>query len=92
MAKQDRSEKKARAKGADPLAEAISVFGRGDYAQAGAMLDALRTEASLSEGAKQQASQLFQATRVERGALYVGLATAGLVLFVVIATMLTQPG
>lgn len=92
MAKSERSEKKGKSKGGDPLAEALLIFGRGDYARARPALAALESAPELSEGAKQQARQLLGATRVERGALLVGLFTLLMVSLVVIVTALTQPG
>ena len=92
MARADRTDKKAKAKGKDPLAEAISIFARGDYAQARPLLWRLSQEPELSEGAKAQARQLEAATRVERGALLVGFASLALLLIVIVTTAVTQPG
>jgi hypothetical protein len=92
MARGERSEKKPKPKGKDPLEEAISVFARGDYARAAPMLERASHDPELSEGAKSQAQALHAATRVERGALYVGLASLALVIIVITATALTQPG
>jgi hypothetical protein len=73
------------------LDAATAVFARGDYARARVMLEAKANDASLSEGAKEEARSLIAATRIEKGTLMVGLACIALFVLVVIVTAILQP-
>jgi hypothetical protein len=75
----------------DPLHEALETFARGDYARARVMLDAKAHDPSLSEGQREEAEELYEATGFERGTLWVGLACLALLILVVVVTVLTQP-
>lgn len=75
----------------DPLAAAIATFARGDYARAKRALAEKMNDAELSEGQREQARELYAATGLERGTLWVGIACVGLLVLVLIVTALTQP-
>jgi hypothetical protein len=74
-----------------PLAIARQLFGIGDIVAARRELTAKAEDARLSEGDRQLARELADATRIDRGALVVGLACIGLLLLVVLVTGLKQP-
>jgi hypothetical protein len=74
-----------------PLADALLVFARGDYARARALLAQKVDDPSLAEGAKAQARELLEATKMERGAFLTGLACAGFYGLVLLVTSLFQP-
>jgi hypothetical protein len=77
---------KAAARGADPLAEGVGAFARGDYVRARALLEPKVNDASLSEAERAQARDLVGATSIEPGALYTGLGAIGLLLVVIALT------
>jgi hypothetical protein len=85
-----RAEKKAKS-GPDPLKEGLGAFTRGDVAQARVLLAAKADDASLSDAQREQARRLSDATHIERGALYTGLACIGLLLCVILITIWLQP-
>lgn len=73
------------------LQEAIGVFAKGDYARARNLLRAKAEDPSLSDSAREHARALINATRIERGTLYVGLACIALFVLVLIVTSVLQP-
>jgi hypothetical protein len=89
--KKKSAEKTPHASENDPLHEAVDTFARGDYAKARVLLEQKAHDASLSEGQREEAEELFGATGIERGTLWVGLACIALLALVVIVTTLTQP-
>jgi hypothetical protein len=92
MAKNKKKGGSGERKSADePLAEATDTFTRGDYARARVMLKQKAQDPNLSEGQREEAEELYEATTLERGTLYVGLACIALFILVVVVTSLTQP-
>lgn len=73
------------------LAEAVSVFKRGDYVRARRLLMGLAADSSLSEAARSQARDLLSATRSDRAILLTGVAAAALLALVAAATAFIQP-
>ncbi|MEM7678263.1 MAG: hypothetical protein AAF449_19910 [Myxococcota bacterium] len=90
-----RSKKKkdasAKATNNDPLQPGVAAFESGDYALARRLLSARADDPELSESQRQQARDMIDATRLERGTLLVGLACVALFLFAVVFTALKQP-
>lgn len=74
-----------------PLAIARRLFGIGDIVAARRELRAKANDASLPETDRALARELADATRIDRGALFVGLACVGLLTLVVLVTALKQP-
>lgn len=74
-----------------PLAIARRLFAKGDIVAARRELGARAEDPSRPESDRALARELASATRIDRGALLVGLACAGLLLLVVLVTALKQP-
>lgn len=91
-AKKPKSDKpRAHVSADDPLREGIDLFARGDYARAKVALAVRANDSALSEGQREHARELVDATHVERGTLWVGIACVGLLVLVIVVTALTQP-
>ncbi len=88
-----RSKKKkhSSALSADPLHPGVEAFDAGDYVQARRQLAPLADDPELSEAQRQQARDTIAATRLERGAVLVGLACIMLFAIAVIFTAFKQP-
>ncbi len=77
---------------ADPrLAQALATFKRGDYVQARALLEPLIADRSLAEGERKQAAALLGATRLDSAMPRTALASAALLILVVVLTAVFQP-
>lgn len=77
---------------ADPrLAHALATFKRGDYVQARALLEPLIADRSLAEGERKQAATLLAATRLDVAIPRTALASAALLILVVVLTAVFQP-
>lgn len=76
---------------ADPLLPGVEAFDAGDYAEARRRLAPLADDPELSEAQRQQARDTVAATRLERGAVLVGLACIMLFAIAVIFTAFKQP-
>jgi hypothetical protein len=85
-----RADKKAKS-GPDPLKGGLEAFTRGDFAQARVLLAAKAQDSTLSDAQRDQAKRLSDATHIERGALYTGLACIGLLVCVILITIFLQP-
>ena len=90
-----RSKKKrdasTKAPSTDPLEAGIKAFDAGDYVEARRLLSANAQDSDLSESQRQLAQDMADATRIERGALLVGLACIALFLVAVLFTSFKQP-
>ncbi len=82
---------KKQKKGADPLQQALRVFENGDYVEARARLEPLAENSELAEGEREMARGLVEATKVDSGALKVGLAVLGLYGLALTITVFLQP-
>src|SRR5215468_4564412 len=89
--KKSAPEKTPHASENDPLHQAVETFAKGDYARARVLLEQKAHDANLSEGQREEAEELYEATGIERGTLWVGLACIALFILVIAVTTLTQP-
>ena len=73
------------------LQESIATFDRGDFRAARELLAAQVDDPELSEGQRDQARRLLEATGAENTALMVGAACAGLLVLLFLIIQMTQP-
>ncbi|MBI4819735.1 MAG: hypothetical protein HY791_25905 [Deltaproteobacteria bacterium] len=74
------------------LAEAVlATFEKGDYAKARKALRSELDGGALSPSAKDLAERLYDATRLDRTPLLVGLGCLALMALVIVVTLATQP-
>jgi hypothetical protein len=74
-----------------PLDAGLAALARGNHVEARARFEVAAKDADLPAGARGQAEALARATRLEPGAVRVGLASIGLLLLVLLVTVLRQP-
>lgn len=81
----------APAVAADPLAEPMRAFVRGDYPRARAGFAAVLEDPEVTGSERETAGELLEATRVDRLTLGVGLACLALFGVAALLTALVQP-
>lgn len=85
-----KSKKSAAAKTPDPLAEPLARFADGDYVTARRLLKPL-AEGDGAESTRTTATNLINATHVDRLTLLTGLACLGVLVLAVLFTAFIQP-
>lgn len=88
-----RSQDKSKRKEAhDPLDPSLEAFKRGDYLKTRKLVtEVLASGENLSEGAKRDAGELVQATRLERGTVLTGLGALAFFGLVICVAIWLQP-
>ncbi len=71
--------------------EGLDAFQRGRYPMARSQLKAVAGNQVLPEGERMMAQDLYDATGIEKGALWTALACIGLFAIVIAITIIKQP-
>ena len=91
MAKRNKQPKAKAQDSTEILDDVLPVFLSGDFKRARGSLQIKIEDPAISESQRDEAKRLYSATRIEPGALRVGLACIAFFVVVLLVTFLTQP-